>query len=267
MITRTAPAPTRATASVTLSAGLITIPLSVFTSVESTSVIRKEFLDGNPDISVGRVPVRRDDNTVIDSAQVTRMAQASDGTWVVLTDDEISDCVGLSGSCEIVSFVPIKDAGQYLTDGLYQVRVKNDKRPGTAAIQALSLLFAGMKARKVHALVRFALRGAPRYGLLTTDGDLLLIATADSIREPLNLLWMSHSKAEVAMVVSLIDAIGVDTPVVLDDIAPKVQAYVDAKASKPGVVKKAAAPAAEPNIVDLMSVMQASIDQAKKKAA
>lgn len=264
-ITRNAPAPTRATTSVTLSAGLITIPLSVFTSVESTSVIRKEYLDGDPSIPVGRVSIRKDTGAIIDTASVTRMAQADDGSWVILTDDEIAACVGISGNCDIVTFVPVRDADQYLIDGLYQVRVKTDKKPGSAAIQAFSLLLAGMKARKVHALVRFALRGAPRYALLTTDGDLLLIATADSIRESMPLLWMKHSKAEVDMVVSLIDAIGVDTPVVLDGTAPKVQAYVNDKAKANGVAPVTGAPISAPAIVDIMAAMQASIDQAKTR--
>lgn len=260
-ITRTAPAPTRATTSVTLTAGLITIPLSVFTSVEDTSVVRKEFLDGNPDIPVGRVPVRKDNDAIVDAAQVTRMAQASDGTWVVLTNDEIVDCVDAT-SGEIVSFVPIKDAGQYLTDGLYQVRVKSDTK-GIAAIQALSLLFAGMRQRKVHALVRFALRGAPRYALLTADGDLFMIVPANGIREAMGLNWVKHTKAEVDMVCMLIDTIGVDAPVVTDDVAPKVQAYIDDKARKGGVAPSAAPAKALPNIVDLSDLIQASIKQAK----
>lgn len=268
-ITRTAPAPTRATTSVVLTAGLINIPLSVFTSVESTSVIRKEFLDGNADISVGRVPVRRDNDTVIETEAITRMAQADDGTWVILTDDEISECVGLSGGCEVVCFVPIKDTGCYLTDGLYQVRPKNDKRGGTAALAALSLLFAGMTARKVHALVKFSMRGAPRYALLTADGDLLLIATADAVRTALPLLWTKPSKAELDMVTSLIDAIGIETPVVLDDISTEVRAYVNHKAKNGGARSAPTALAPAP-VVDLVERLQASIvavNTAKAKPA
>ena len=265
-IIRTAPAPTRATSSVVLSAGLINIPLSVYTAVESTTVERQEFYKGNPDVKVGRAPIRYDTGFVIDKGDITRMAQATDGTWVVLTDDEINDCVGLSGGCEVVSFVPVKDAGQYLTNGLYQVRVKNEKRGGTAAIEAFSLLIAGMKARKVHALVKFALRGAPRYALLTADGDLLLIATADAVREELPLLWMKHTKAEVDMVTSLIDAIGIDTPVLTDDIAVAVQTYVNDKAvkgGKPSVHTPTPAPAGE--LVDIVGRLQASIDAVKAK--
>ena len=166
-IIRTAPAPTRATTSVVLTVGVVPIPLSVFTAVESTGVVRHEFFNGNADISVGRSPIRRDTGEVIDQADVTRMAQADDGTWVLLDNDEVEAASGAPGGCEVVTFVPVKDAGQYLIDGLYQVRPKIDKRGGAAATAAFATLLAGMTARKVHALVKVKLRGTPRYGLLT----------------------------------------------------------------------------------------------------
>lgn len=265
-ITRTAPAPTRATSSVVLSAGLINIPLGIYTSVESTSVSRREFLNGDPDISVGRVPVRRDTDTVIDSSEVTRMAQADDGTWVALDDSEIADCLGLTGSCDVISFVPIKGAGAYLTDGLYQVRPKNDKKGGPAAAAAFNLLVAGMRARKVHALVKFAMRNTPRYGLLTADGDLLLVAPADSVREALPMPDGKPGKAEVAMVTSLIDAIGIDTPTVTDDFSPTVRQYVNDKASKGGAKASGPAKPKAPVVVDIMEQLQASIDAVKAAA-
>lgn len=261
-ITRTAPAPTRATTSVVLTAGLLTIPLSVFTSVESTAVTRKEFLNGNPDISVGRVPVRRDTDEPVTSTDITRMAQADNGTWVTLTDDEIGDCVGLGGGCEIVTFVPVKDASCYLTDGLYQVRPKNDKKGKAATDTVFALLLAGMASKKVNALVRFAMRGAPRYALLTADGDLLLIATADAIRAALPLPDTKPSKAEVAMIGSLIEAIGIETPTVIDDISPRIRSYVNAKAGTDGVTASATPIVAQP-IADLNEMLAASIEAAR----
>lgn len=266
-IIRTAPAPIKSMSSVTLSAGLINIPLAVYTAVEATGISRKEFLNGNPDIPIGRVAIRKDNDEVVSSADVIRMAESDNGTWVTLTDDEIAGCVGAPGGCEVVSFVPVKDAGLYLTDGLYQVRPKNDKRGGAASAAAFSLLLAGMAARKVHALVRIAMRGTPRYGLLTTDGDLLMIATADSVREALPLPDHKPSKAEVTMVCSLIDAIGIETPTVVDDASAKVREFVNSKAGGKVTTIKAAAPVSPP--IDLTEMLSASIEAAKaaKKAA
>ena len=256
-----APSPTRATTSITLAAGLLNIPLSVYTSTESTRVERKEYLNGDVSIPVGRSPIRKDTGDTVDSADVTRMAEATNGNWVVLTDDEIAACTSERGVAEIVTFVATKDFDSYLTEGLYQVRPKSEKgKPNPSATKALALLFAGMKARKVGALVKLAMRGPARYAILTTDGDLRMILTADAVRQPLPLADTKFTKPEVEMATNLIDAIGVDAPAVTDDTAPVVQAYVDGKAGGAPTKAAAAAPAATD---DLMAALQASIDAAK----
>jgi hypothetical protein len=65
------------------------------------------------------------------------------------------------------------------------------------------------------------------------------------------------------MAESLIDAVGTDTPLLLDTNAPLVQAYVDSKAT--GVVVPSIA-APQPT-VDVMAALQASIDAAKASRA
>lgn len=258
-ITRTAPAPTRATTSVVLTVGVVPIPLSLYTAVESTAVLRQEFFNGDANVSVGRAPIRKDTGEMIHQSDVTRMAQADDGTWVLLDDAEVEQASGAPGGCEVVTFVPVKDVGSYLIDGLYQVRPKADKRGGAAATAAYATLLAGMAARKVVALVRVKLRGTPRYGLLTIEGDLLLIATADSVRQPLPMPDVKPAKADVAMMGQLIDAIGVSTPTVTDDASPKVRDYVNAKAAAQGGTPVKVTAAA----VDITKVLTDSIKAAK----
>ena len=262
-IIRSAAAPQRSTTSVTLLAGMLAVPLAVYTGTETTSVVRREFLGGNPDIPVGRVSVRRDTNEPVDMADVTRMAQSSNGTWVTLDDDEIASVAGPSGGCEVIEFVPVDKADRYLTDGLYQLRPKTDKRGGAATSAAYGLLLAGMAQRKVHALVQVTMRGTPRYALLTSGGDLLTIATADSIRQRRDLPSVQPSTAELDMVCQLIDAIGVGAPTLVDDVSVKVQQYVDGKAATGGVTQSGAALPPGPAPIDLAAVLQASIDAAK----
>jgi non-homologous end joining protein Ku len=263
MHTGLAPAPARATTTITLSVGVLAVPLSVYSGTEGTRVARKEFFQGNPDIAVGRSPVRKDDGTVINQDDVVRMAQASTGAWVELTDDEIADCTSPRGLAEVEAFVPVKHLDQYLCEGVVQVRPKREKGKANPAVEkAYAVLLAGMKARKVAALVKVAMRGPARYGLLTADGDLLLVYTADAVRERTPMITVSYSKAEVDMVAALIDAVGIDTPTITDDTAPVVAAFVEAKAK--GV--KAPARAATPAVTtDIMATIAASIDAAKAK--
>jgi DNA end-binding protein Ku len=266
MPTASANPPSRAHTSITLAWGLVSIPLSVYTGTEPTRVQRKEFLNGNPLIEVGRSPIRKDTGDVVSNADVTRMAEASNGAWVVLTDEEIAACTSPKGLAEVQTFVPLKHVDAYLTEGLVQVRPKRTKnRPDPAATKAFALLLTAMGKRKVAALVKVAMRGPARYGLLMPNGDLRLVLTADAVRQRLTIDDdFTFSKQEMDLAGTLIDAIGVDTPVITDDTAPVVQRFVDDKAQ--GVTPPP--PPATPAIpTDVMAAINASIEAAKAKKA
>ena len=263
--TALAPAPQRASNSFTLAFGVLNIPLSVYTGTEQTRVARKEFLiEGDEWIPVGRSPIRQDTGAVIPSDSVVRAVEASNGVRVIVTDDDIADATSLvKGVGDIVTFVPVKDVGVYLAEGQVQVRpqaVKGKANP--SAEKAFALLLSTMKKKKVVALVRVALRGPARHGLLHSDGTFVFVHTADQVREARPLTTVTCSAAEIALAEALIDAVGIDTPVITDDTAPAVQAFVDAKAT--GV--KAPVPTQAPAVPhDVMAALEASIAAAKSK--
>jgi non-homologous end joining protein Ku len=246
---------------------MVLIPCAVYTGTEETRVTRKEFVkDGDSLVEVGRSPIRKDTGNVIDNIEVGRYAQANNGEWVILTDDEIADCTSPKGIGEIVSFVPVKSVGSYLAEGQAQVRPKREKgKTNVAADRAFSLLVTAMKANKVVALVKIAMRGPARYALLDERGTFTLIRTADAIRQPIydtleQAQGYKFDKAEIALATALIDAVGVDTPVLTDDTAPVVQEFVNAKSSgKPAPVRQAL----PDSPVDIMAALQASIDATK----
>lgn len=265
-----APMPNRASTSFTLSWGLLNIPLSAYTGVEEVRVARKEFTattDGKTVTwhPVGRVMTNKDDGTVIDRADVVRRAESTTGVWVDLDDDEIADATLPKGLATIESFVLAKNVGKYVTDGLYQVRPKRVKgRCDPAGVKALALLFDGMKARKVVALVKIAMRGPARYALLDAEGFLRIVVTADAVRVAMDMPTAIIVKQERDLALALIDAVGITDEPLVDDTAVAIQAYVDQKAA--GVTPtKAEVPAPSADLLgDLMASIQAS--QASKGA-
>lgn len=262
MVTATAEAPTRVTTSFTLSWGLVSIPVGVYTGTEATRVTRKEFTTQADAgfVEVGRAPIRKDTGDVIHAGEVDRYAQADSGEWVLLHDAEIAECTSPKGLGEIVSFVPVKDIGNYLAENQVQVRPKASKgKVDPAADRAFALLITVLAKRKLVALVKVALRGPARYGLLAADGTFTLVYTADAIRQPLPLPEHKFTEKELSLATTLIDAVGIDTPLITDDTAPVVQEYVNSKAS--GVVFTPAEPVVP--TVDLMAALSASIDAAK----
>ena len=262
-LTALASAPSRATTSITLSFGLVSIPLSVYTGTEPTRVARKEFFQGTA-VEVGRSPIRKDTGETISNDDVVRMAQAENGAWVALSDDEIAACTSPRGLAEVVSFVPNAKTALYLTEDVKQVRPKREKgKANPAAEHAFSLLMTVLAKRKLHALVRVAMRGPARYALLDAQGNLYLVHTADAVRGAIDIVKGKHSEAELNLAEALVEAVGIDAPVLMDTTAPVVLAYVNDKAKgiAPAPVE---APAAIP--VDIMSQLMASIDATKSKA-
>jgi non-homologous end joining protein Ku len=265
MVTSQAPAPSRASNGFKLAFGpMMLIDLSVFTGTEETRVTRKEFLETPAgDVEVGRSAVRKDTGEVIDSADVVRKAFASNGVAVVLTDDEIADRTMPKGVADIISFVPVKNVGQYLAQDQVQVRPRATKgKVDAAAEKAFALVCATMKANKVVALVKVALRGPAKHGLLFPDGSLVFVRTADQVREPRPMADIKFTPAELKLAGMLVEAIGIDTPTIVDDTAPVVRQYVEDKAQgipAPVAVEREAIP------LDIMAALSASIDAAKAK--
>jgi non-homologous end joining protein Ku len=257
-----APQPNRSTNSITLSWGMINIPCSVYTGTESVSVARREFVK-DTDHAVGRVSIDKVDGTVVDRADVVKMAEATSGAMVLLDDDEIAAVTTDRGLATIEGFVPVTKLGEYLTDGLLQVRPKRVKgKVDPGGNRSLALLFAAMKREKVAALINVALRGPARYALLTSDGFMRFVVTADCIRQPIDMPDGVCTMDEVAMACSFIKAMGKGTPTLIDNTARTIQAYVDSKAEgRPVVVSETPAESGP----DMIQALMASI--AEQKAA
>jgi DNA end-binding protein Ku len=267
IVDRQGPIPARSTTSITLTAGAMVFPLSIYTAVSELAVTRSERLNGDPAVEVGRTSIRKDTGAVVNTEDVTRMAQATTGEWVVVADAELAEVYGNTGEAHIVSFVPVADTGRYVTDGILQVRAQKDKRVAAQAAneQAFSLLLTGMRNRQVHALVRFVMRGGPRYGLLTADGDMLTIIPAEAVRAARLLPLAEHDATQLDMMSQFIDAIGVTSELVNDDTPTKVQAFIDSKAAECGVTVDGAPVVAQRggNATDVMAALEASINAAK----
>jgi non-homologous end joining protein Ku len=254
---RTADAPSRSTGSFTLAWGLLNIRCSVYSGTEETRVERKEAVevDGTY-VPVGRAFVRKDDGTEIDYAQVIKIAQASNGNVVTLTDEEVTACTLERGVGTIQCLVPLTKVGTYLVNRLEQVRPFRTKgKEDPASARAYALFLACLTQRKCAALVKLATRGPARTCLLTPSGDLLTVVPADGIRASLPLPAGQPTDAEIALGLQLLDSITKGTPVVTDETAAAVRQYVDAKAA--GLPAPVAAPV--PDIGDMLSALQASV--------
>ena len=275
---RTAPAPTRTHNSFTISFGLLNIPVSVMTGTEETAVKRSEFCNIDGELHpVGRIAYIKDTGEVIDdgsSRSVSRYAyDVATDSWVMLQDYEIEECTMPKKVAEVLTFVPMAKLYQaYLPIGLAQVRAKTSGLKGaqrTHAERAFGLFLAGLKQRKVAALVKVALRGPARFAAITPEGDLLWLQASDGVRASAPIAPAVYTDQEMALVGNLIDTVGKGTPVIVDDTAQKITEFVADKAlrlaeGRPEVV---ATDEGSVELPDLMAALSASIDAAKASKA
>ena len=258
--------PTRATSSFTITWGVVSIPVSLYTGTEETRVARKEFIeDGDTLVPVGRSPIRKDTGEPVESDLVGRYAEASNGSFVPLTDDEIAACTAPKGFATIETFVPEVNVSSYSAVDQGQVRPKSTKGVMDAAAgKAFRLLINAMAERGVVALIKVALRGPARYALLDSDGTFTWIRTADAVRQARPLPQATFTEDELAMAGLLIDTVGITTPELTDTTAPAVREYVESKAGgKTPVLPTAPVESGQ----DLMQQLMASIEASKAKAS
>lgn len=259
-------APTRASASIHLTFGLVAIPLSVYTSLDDgLKVKRSSFTaDGH---EVGAQKYDKETKKPVAEGEVVMMAKSTDGTLVELTDEEQAAATDeLNGQAPIEAFIPLWSIGKvYRVTGEHQARptrleVGKKKVPNAAAEKAMSMLCEVMAEQGVAALFKASLRGPAKYGCLTPDGRIVWLAYVEQVRQALPMPEVFVTEAELGMARMLLEGVGVSRPVLYDTTQAKIQAFVDAKAA--GTVAdtpEPEAPAAPE--VDLAALLAASLAQ------
>ena len=186
------------------------------------------------------------------------------GQWVTLSNEEIANCTMPKGVAEILAFVPLDKLHKaYLTTGLAQVRAKTSgmkAAQSSVANKSFALFLAGMKQRKVAALIKVSMRGPARFAAITPDGDMLYLQPSDGIRQAKAMDMGMVNPTELDLVGQLIDTIGKGTPELVDDTAAKVREYVAVRAQGMEI----GYPVSEPSVdIDLFASLSASISAAK----
>ncbi len=197
---------------------------------------------------------------------------------VELTDDEMAQATAGAavdkGYVEIETFVPLEAIGTtYLvdTERLYQVRsapkeVKRTKVPDKPAEKLYRVLLAAMASRQAAALLRISLRGTARYAVLTPDAEMKFLFYPEEIREQLPLSEAEYTNAELAGFGAFIDAIGYDTPDLVDDAKAAINAFLALKIAGE-IPEIEALPEPDAVVLDLSAALEASIAAVKNKAA
>ncbi len=260
----------RSIASLTLSFGLVSIPVRLYSATETASSVKFNLLakDGS---RVKQQYISETDQTVVERADMVKGYEVEKDHFVIFSADELKKLdEGSSHVIEIVAFVPEKSVDPLFYDKAYLLAP--DKRGG----KPYALLAEAMRASGKSALAKWAWR-AKQYVVQvrpTPDGLVLQqLLYADEVRslKDLAIEPVEVSKQELQLALQLIDQISepaYDASQFKDEEKLRVLAAIDAKIEGKEVVASSHSEDAPVSgqVIDLMAALQASLGKKKPPA-
>jgi DNA end-binding protein Ku len=266
----------RSIASLTLSFGLVSIPVKVYSATESASTVRFNLLakDGS---RLKQQYVSDKTGQVVERAEMVKGYEFEKDRFVIFTPDELKALdEGARHTIDIVSFVPEKSVDPIFYDKAYFLAP--DKRGG----KPYALLMAAMRKSGRCALARWAWKGKQYVAQVRAAEDGLVLQQllfADEVRsmKDLDIEKVEVAASELGLALQLIEQIAADAydPAEFqDEEKQRVLAAIDEKiAGKHIVNHEPEAHAGGGQVIDRMDALRASLGAkagaktAKKTAA
>lgn len=247
-----------------ISFGLVTISVRLVAASEDRDVHfhRVHLAD------MGRVRNRKVcelDGQEVTSAEIGKGYEVAKDNVVPISDDELADMpLPTAKAIDVVAFVPREEIDPIRLGQSYYLEAA-----GEVAAKPYTLLRKALERSDKVAIAKYALRGRERLGVLSIrEGALTLhqMHWPDEIRDPSELVpeAVDVDEGEVERALMLIESMELDgLDQFHDEYREAVEAMIEAKAEG----KAPAAPKAEAKpgrVVDLMSALEQSVQQAKK---
>lgn len=263
----------RSIASLSLSFGLVSIPVKLYSATESSAAIRFNLLTREGE-RVKQQYVSARDEQLVDRSELVKGYEFEKDRFVTFSPDELKALQeSPSQTIDIVAFIPEKAVDPVYYDKAYFLA------PDKRGAKPYSLLVKAMRESGRCALAKWAWRGKQYVVQVRPSEDGLVLQQllyADEVRslKDLDIEKAPVTDAELKLALQLIDQISTDRydPEAFEDEEKKrILAAIDEKiAGKQVVVHEETAPAAGAQVIDLMEALRASLggkSPAKAKTA
>jgi len=254
----------RSIASLTLSFGLVNVPVKLYSATESSSAVRFNMLakDGS---RLKQQYISESTGKVVERAEMVKGYEFEKDRFVLFSPDELKALdETASHVIEIVAFVPEASVDPIYYDRAYFLA------PDKRGAKPYALLGAAMRESGRCALARWTSKGKQYVVQVRAAEDGLILQQllyADEVRslKDLDIEKADVSQPELKLALQLIDQISRDSyepDEFQDDEKQRVLAAIDAKIAGKQVV--ASARSEEPTsgqVIDLMEALRASIGQ------
>ncbi|MEF7617451.1 Ku protein [Aquincola sp. MAHUQ-54] len=261
----------RSLASLTLSFGLVNVPVKLYSATETKDAIRFNLLapDG---ARVKQQYVSATTGKVVERSAMKKGYEFEQDRFVVFTSEELKAFdEAASHVIDIVAFVPEATVDPLYYDKAYFLAP--DKRGG----KPYALLKAAMRESGRCALARWVMKGKQYVAQVRAAEDGLVLQQllyADEVRslKELDIEDAPVSKSELALALQLIGSISreaYDPAEFQDEEKVRLLAAIDRKIAGKDVVESARpdAPASGGQVIDLMEALRASLAHRPGKAA
>ncbi len=259
----------RSIASLTLSFGLVSIPVKLYSATESSSAVRFNQLarDGS---RLKQQYVSERDGKVVERADMVKGYEFEKDRFVIFQPEELKALEeAASPAIEIISFVPEASIDPLYFDKAYLLAP--DKRGG----KPYALLGAALRESGRCALARWRWKGKQYVVQVRAHEDGLLLQQllyAEEVRslKDLAIEPVTVSQAELGLALQVIDQISepaYDPSAYHDEEKKRVLAAIDAKIAGQQVVASERGETHETaQVIDLMEALRASLGGGKRAA-
>jgi len=261
----------RSIASLSLSFGLVSIPVKLYSATESSETIRFNLLAKDGSRVKQQYVSERDMKTVVPRSEMIKGYEFEKDQYVLFQPEELKALEeGSSHVIDIVAFIPEKEVDPIYYDKAYFLAP--DKRGG----KPYSLLRAAMRESGRCALAKWAWKGKQYVVQVRAAEDGLVLQQllyANEVRSlaDLDIENIQPTPAELKLALQLIDQISQDTydPTMFEDEEKaRILAAIDAKIAGKEIV---AAPHAGDDtggkVIDLTEALLASLKRKPATAA
>jgi DNA end-binding protein Ku len=266
------PSNARSIASLTISFGLVAIPVKLYSATISSERISFNLLRQKDGSRVKQQYVAVNDGALVERAEMTKGYEFAKGQYVMFSSEELKALEdATTHTIDITQFVPLESVDPVYFDGTYYLA------PDKGGAKPYSLLSTALKKAKQCAVGRWISRGKEHIVILRPMDDGLAMhqlhfkAEVRTIKD-LGVETAPVSDAELKLANQLIDQLAAkkfDPNEYVDEHRARVEAAIQRKVE--GKEISFAEPPVEgggaSNVVDLMEILKASLNAKGSKGA
>ncbi|HSR49932.1 MAG TPA: Ku protein [Acidobacteriota bacterium] len=262
---------TRSMGKATVSFGLVSIPVKIFTASDSSKSVSFNLLDPESKIRLRQQLINPQSGEVVERKDAIKGYEFAKDQYVTFTQDELRELEAQANkTIDINEFIPAKEIDPVYFDKAYYLA------PDQGGERAYALLAKALQDSGRVALARYAARGKEYLVMVRCmeDGALVMqqlryqeeVRALDEI--PIPEVEVKDSELQLAM--QLIDQVSQDEfhpETYQDTVSQRVRDLIEKKVQGEDIVS-VTEEAPQAQIIDLMSALKASLgDDEKRKGA